>query len=404
MSEKMVKYVHRVCPCSPGDVEGIQSWLEDMAGDGLFLVEDGVFCGVFSFERKSPRKVRYRLDVAQKRKPGFLDSGDELTDEERELYRSMGWEYLLRYGDFRVYRSTERNAPELNTESETHAITIGLLKKKHRSSFVCSIAYAVVFLLFSNGVLRYPYREAATIGLLFTVCVYGVILLAWIECLVRLFRFRRYEKRLLDGDALDRRVEWRKTALRSYFVRALPFLLSLGVISGLLSALSHAGTEVSHEEYTGKVAFATVADAFPGGTVTCDNLFLDYGTANAWSTAIADNYEWNESSYVTTADGERYYCILRLEYHETAAEWIARGLEQNYYDYDANRYRGKDFEDFEVPDLGVDSVRAYYSYGIFYVLMREDNRVVHAVVNFNGDAQQNEWILWAQAMAEKFKA
>ena len=174
MSEKMVKYVHRVCPCSPGDVEGIQSWLEDMAGDGLFLVEDGVFCGVFSFERKSPRKVKYRLDVAQKRKPGFLDSGDELTDEEMELYRSMGWEYLLRYGDFRVYRSTERNAPELNTESETHAITIGLLKKKHRSSFVCSIAYAVVFLLFSNGVLRYPYREAATIGLLFTVCVYGV--------------------------------------------------------------------------------------------------------------------------------------------------------------------------------------------------------------------------------------
>ena len=63
----------------------------------------------------------------------------------------------------------------------------------------------------------------------------------------------------------------------------------------------------------------------------------------------------------------------------------------------------QDFEDFEVSDLGVDSVRAYYSYGIFYVLMREDNRVVHAVVNFNGEAQRNEWILWARAMAEKLK-
>ena len=403
MSEKMVKYVHRICPCSPCDVEGIQSWLEDMAAEGLFLAEDGVFCGVFSFERKSPRKVKYRLDVAQKRKPRFLDSGDELTDEELELYRSMGWEYLLRYGDFRVYRSTDRNAPELNTESETHAITIGLLKKKHRGALWNSVLTAMIFLLFSNGVLRYPYREAAAIGLLFTAGVYGVIVLAWIECLVRLFRFRRYEKRLLEGDALNRRVEWRKTALCSYCARALPFLLSFGVIFGLLSALSHAGTEVSHEEYTGEINFATVADVFPGGVVTRDNVFLDYGTVNAWSTAIADNYEWNESSYVTTADGEQYYCILRLEYHETAAEWIARGLEQNYYDYDANRYHGKDFEDFEVPDLGVDSVRAYYSYGIFYVLMREDNRVVHAVVNFNGDAQQNGWILWARAMAEKLK-
>ena len=173
MSEKMVKYVHRLCPCSSCDVEGIQSWLEDLASEGLFLAEDGVFCGVFSFERRSPQKVSYRLDVAQKRKPKFLDSGDELTDEELELYRSMRWEYLLRYGDFRVYRSMERDVPELNTESEIHAMTIGLLKQKHRSSFVYAVVYAAMCLLFSNSVLRYPYRETASIGLVFTFCIYA---------------------------------------------------------------------------------------------------------------------------------------------------------------------------------------------------------------------------------------
>ena len=90
MSEMTIKYVHRLCPCDSCDVEGIQSWLEDLAAEGLFLAEDGVFCGVFSFERKSPRRVTYRLDVAQKRKPRFLDSGDELTDVELETYRLMG--------------------------------------------------------------------------------------------------------------------------------------------------------------------------------------------------------------------------------------------------------------------------------------------------------------------------
>lgn len=403
MREKTIRYVHRLCPCDPCDVEGIQSWLEDLAAKGLFLIEDGVFCGVFSFERRLPGKVKYRLDVAQKRKPRFLDSGDELTDEELEIYRSMGWEYLLRYGDFRVYRSVEQDAPELNTESETHAITIRLLKQKHRSTFVFSALYAIAFLFLPNGVLRYPYRESAAIGLLFTFCTYGVILVVWIDLLLRLFRFRGYEKRLLAGDTLNHRKEWKKTAPGSYFVRALPILLFFGVVIGLLSALSHADNEVPHDEYSGRINFATVADVFPGGTITSDNVFLDYGTVNTWSTAISDNYEWNESCYVTTEAGEQYFCILRLEYHEAASEWLARGLENDYYSYDASRYRGKRFQDLTAPDLGVDSVRVYNSYGSLYVLMREGSRVVHAVVTIDGPSEANEWHLWAQAMAEKLR-
>lgn len=403
MSEETKKHVHRLCPCDSCDVEGIQSWLEDMAAEGLFLIEDGEFCGVFSFERKSPRKVTYRLDVAQKRKPRFFDSGNELTDEELDLYRSMGWEYLLQYGDFRVYRSEDREAPELNTESETHAITIGLLKQKHRSSLISSAMYALTILLLSNGVLRYPFRESATIGLMFTSCIYGVLLFVWIRCLLRLFRFRRYEKRLLAGDTLNHRVEWKKKATVSYCVRSLPVLLSVGVAVSLLSALSHGGSEIPHEEYSGEIPFAAVADVFPNSTITNDNDFLDYGTINTWSTAIADNYEWNESCYVTTAEGEEFFCILRLEYHEVSAEWIARGLERDYYTYDANRYHGKRFEDLPAPELDVDSIRVYNSYGSFYVLMREGNHVVHAVVLFDNETNQNQWQLWAQAMADKFK-
>lgn len=403
MSEKMIRYVNRICPCDPCDVEGIQSWLEDMAARGLFLVEDGVFCGIFSFERKSPRKVAYRLDVAQKRKPKFLDSGDELTDEELELYRSMGWEYLLRYGDFRVYRSMERGAPELNTEGETHAITIGLLKQKHRSSFLHSLLMALFWVFFAHSALRYGFRIAASIGMIFFLCVHGVILDAWLTNLLRLFRFRRYEKRLRDGDSLNHRIEWKKRAPINYFERALPFLLSIGVAYGLCSALVHETTEIPNAEYPGEPPFATVADVFPGGSISEDSVFLDYGTFKTGETAISRNVEWNESCNVTTADGENYFCILRLTYHETVSEWIARGLERDYYIYDATRYRGKRFEDLEAPDLGVDSIRVYNNYGTLCVLMREGNRVVHAVVTMDNRTNANQWHLWAQAMAEKLK-
>ena len=114
--------------------------------------------------------------------------------------------------------------------------------------------------------------------------------------------------------------------------------------------------------------------------------------------------EWNESCDVTTADGEHYFCILRLNYHETVSEWIARGLEEDYYVYDATRYRGKRFEDLTAPDLGVDSIRVYNNYGTLCVLMREGTRVVHAVVTLDNKTDANQWHLWAQAMAEMLKS
>ncbi len=402
MSETTTKFVYRICPCDSCDVEGIQSWLEDKAAEGLFLAEDGVFCGVFSFERRSPRKVRYRLDVAQKRKPRFLDSGDELTDEELELYEAMGWEYLLRYGDFRVYRSRESDAPELNTESETHAITIGLLKKKHRGSFIYAVLMALFWVFFAHSALRYGFRIAASVGVMFLLCVHGSILDAWLTNLLRLIRYRWYEKRLLSGDSLNRRVEWKRTAPLSYATRALPFLLALGVAIGLLSALTCATTEIPNAEYPGDPPFATVSDVFPGSTVTDDNVWLDYGTYKTVETAVSQSIEWNESCNVTTADGETYFCILRLTYYETKAEWIARGLERDYYVYDSTRYRSEWFEELDAPDLGVDSIRVYYNaHGILNVLMREGNRVVHAAVTINRQSEANQWILWAQAMARQ---
>jgi len=403
MSEKAVKRVHRLCPCNRCDVEGIQSWLEDMAADGLFLTEDGEFCGIFTFERRSPRKVTYRLDVAQKRKPRFLDSGDELTEEELEIYRSMGWEYLLRYGDFRIYRSVDGDAPELNTEGETHAITISLLKKKHRSSFLNAILSVLFWLLCSHGFLRYGFRMAVEVGVVFTLCIYGFMLWAVIAPIASVFRFRRYEKRLLEGDGLNHRSEWRKAAPVSIGMRVLPILLCIGIAAGLLSALVRSEAEIPHAEYPGEPPFATVEDVFPDAAVTKNDNW-DYGDYKIGETAIAKSVEWNESCDVTATSGETYFCILRLAYYETASEWIARGLERNCYIYDATRYRGKRFESFDAPDLGVDSVRVYSSYGTLCVLMREGDRVVYAVVSIsNRSNNQNQWHLWAEAMAEKLK-
>lgn len=403
MSGKKEKRVYKLCPCDRGDVEGIQSWLEDMALEGLLLEEDGQFCGVFTFRRSLPKRVTYRLDVAQKRKSSLFDSGAELSDEELEIYRSMGWEYLVQYGDFRIYRAEDQKAPELNTEPQTHAFTISLLKKNYRGSFVTSCLTALFWLLYSQGGLGCGFRLAVALGLFFAIGLYGILLRGVIVPLLHAFRFRRYEKRLLSGDTLTHRVEWRKTAAFHIVMRVLPMVLGIGLVFGLLSGFVNASKEYPNKDYPGDPPFATVADVFPGGTVTNDNVWLDYGTYLTGQNSISRSVEWNESCDVVTAAGEKYFCAFRISYHETVTEWIAKGLEEDYYDYDSTRYHGKRFQDLEAPDLGVDSVRVYTSYGTLNVLMRQGNRVVHGVIVLDDDSGQNQWLLWARAMAEQLK-
>ncbi len=405
MSEKKSNYVYRLCPCNPSDVETMQSWLEDMAAEGLFLIKEGIFCNIlFTFERRLPQKVTYRFDVAQKRKSRFMDGGDQLTSEELELYQSMGWEYLLQMGDFRIYRTAVRDAPELNTESEIHAMTIEFLKKKHRSSFFWAIVSAFLWLFVVNGALGRGFLVAATVGLLCTVCLYGILLSMVAAPLFRMIRFRRYEKRLLAGDSLNHPVKWKKKRFGRYGALLLSLLLWGGVGVGLLDAHLQAAEAYPIENYSGEPPFATIADIFPDAEkIERYNMLDYYGTYETTENPVSNYTKWKDSCYVTTADGERYFCILIVDYYDTVSDWFARGVETDWYLYDSTRHGGKNFEKLDAPGLDVDSIRTYNNYGSFTVLMREGNQVVHAVVLLDDGANQNQWQLWAEAMAGKMK-
>ena len=71
----------RICPCNSYDIEGIQSWLEDLSMDGLRLEKDGYFGGVFTFLRTTPKKVIYRLVPVKKENSTLFDENDPDSDE-----------------------------------------------------------------------------------------------------------------------------------------------------------------------------------------------------------------------------------------------------------------------------------------------------------------------------------
>ena len=101
--EKKIHRSHRLCPCNPMDIEGIQTWLEDMAQDGLILEKESVFFGFWSFEKSTPQKVLYRLEVVQGK---FLEDTDTPQLDMLETAEAMGWEYVTKYAEFnRFYKN-----------------------------------------------------------------------------------------------------------------------------------------------------------------------------------------------------------------------------------------------------------------------------------------------------------
>ena len=56
------KRVNRFPPCPLYDVEGMESWLEDLAKQGLILTKTGLFCGFAEFEKLENNYYLLRLN------------------------------------------------------------------------------------------------------------------------------------------------------------------------------------------------------------------------------------------------------------------------------------------------------------------------------------------------------
>lgn len=387
MSEK---YVHRTCPCCKWDVEGIQTWLEDMAAKGLHLEPDGGLFGVFSFLQGEPKKVRYRLTPV-KEKRGFFADNDIPDQEEQEFSESCGWEYVLRYGFFYIYRAMDPEARPLHTDPRVHALAMKALGRQQASALLSQVIFWAIWLGLRGSSALSVFRAAAVIGPMFVLSMAGLLAWAVGSMVVFLLKVGLLRKRLLGGDLLEEKKEWKKNALKVRLSRLIPWALAalLLVGAGRSWKLSYERTPV---EYYPHPTFPTVSTLFPGEEPKRLNMG-DYNTYVQYGNLLATNTEWNESATVGDT-----HCILRIQFHSTCWGWLAKGLADDYYRYERFRYNGKRFEELEAPETELDSVRVYSSYGITHVLIQHGRIVIDAVVSISDGDQNNNWQLWLEAM------
>lgn len=396
--EKKERYVYRLCPCFSHDIEGIQTWLEDLAMEGLFLEPYGRTLTVFTFRRGAPRKALYRLEVWENR--GSVSAADGPDTEMRETFAQLGWEFLVNFGSFHIYRSFDPYARELNTDPAVQAMTLTKLKKSQRGTALWTVLNTLVLLFLNTSPGLYLWRLAVTAGPVLPLSVIGIFIWAFASSLLTTVRLHRYQKRLRGGESLTQRREWKPTAHLARCARLLPGLLILLAIISLCVFGAKASKGQPVEEYLEPLPFVTLEELFPNGEFDRNGALGDYNTFISYDTALSRNYEWNEFSYVTQAEG-KFYCLVRLEFHDTAAPWLAELTARDHYRYEQRRYSGKRFEEEAAPETEFDTLYIFRSYGILHIVLQEGSVAAHATVHMEDPNDNPCWELWLRAMEKK---
>lgn len=191
-TEEVQKVKHKYCtaPCPDYDIVGTEQWLEEMAEKGWLLEKDGQWLGWFDFAVCEKKKVRYRIQVTERR--------DEPDDEAVELAEKYGWDYVTRRGDFYIWRSEDENARELNTDSELQAMMVNLLRKRQRSEVIeVILSVLFYFLVAFRGMILLPMIRFGTWFVLLALFGFGW---EFVHSVKKVRNLGRIRKQLLLGD------------------------------------------------------------------------------------------------------------------------------------------------------------------------------------------------------------
>lgn len=370
----MTKSVYIPAPCGAYDIEVTQLWLEEMAGRGLMLTHDGFFAGIGIFSKGKSTHMRYRLDVRHEKKGLFDDGSDRPDDELTETYKSLGWEYVASRGGFRIFRTADPDARELNTDRAVQAEAVNTLRK---NAVLNAILWVIWLILCPVRIIfEKPVINAVEFGPFITIVSVAVFCVAAAHLAARTFTLARFWKKLVAPvpatDEAPRKVKpWRRTVLNA----CTAALIAVWIIS-LLSAWSRNVTgndgSVPLESFSGSVPFATIGTLSKGeySILPMDFTNTVRITKNAF---CAEAIEWNESALIKREDSTTFDAGLHVQYFELLSPWLAR---------EAARELEADYRDNEVyplPALDADHAAAYTDHTFLHLIIQRGCKVMHVL-------------------------
>ena len=396
------KIYYRLIPCPSYDVEGMESWLEDMAEQGLFLTGDGFFCGFGFFHKEEPKKAKYRLQVSEL-DAGVLSDNDEPEKEQQEISEALGWQFVARRGEFFIYRSMEENVRELNTDPEVQALSMKMVQKRQYNSLFNCLLWLIVYpLLKKNGAVIAPMLYMKTWFYFFSILL---VLWFFLGSVRKLVHYTKIRRKLKNGEQLNREKNWKKWAwlYPTKIVLLIVLCCTWGcIVLGNIHRTVLFEDEIPLEEYTKNPPFATMADMAPGKPYEIEDMGY-VNTVTEWSDFLAPvNFIWEEYATVQVTEDREISGLWDINYHELRWEWMAKLLAKDYMRMDQER----DFEFLYEMDLGIDYAVAYMDdIHMEKVILRQGNKVLQGTFHeyFGEEKEHLSLEEWAKIMADSIK-
>ena len=292
--------ISRILPYHPWEIDAIEGWLDDMAGQGLIFTHYSG--GYYYFREDEPQSLRHRFDVHEH----IADH-----DSRHEEYRDFGWEHIC-YVDARtdIYRAVREDAVELNTDEETLRAVMEKSQRRLRNTLIFGELLGVVtLLLLVVSVCRFGFFRPFLTKSLWDLLPIPLWLFLVIFGDIRLWRSYREMKRrsLLERTyhTREREAERRRELRTDTIVRLLllPILL-LPIFADdydLRERMEIADT--GYEHYS-------IQEILP------QDVSLDDSIAICYSHALSDEYTF----YQVLPFGKRYW----VKVYETRSAWLAR--------------------------------------------------------------------------------
>lgn len=302
-------------------------------------------------------------------------------------------------GQLHIYRTTDPQARELNTDSQVQALVIEEVRKRERRAATSSFVSPIIMLTISTkGSLL---LTMLTIGT--KLSLFGIILLIWsfINSIMGAIHMRMLRKRLIKYGTLNHNKLWNGRNRLYYISKVLLPVLAIiwvGMFLNLKSYYDNGIGRIRTYSYEGQVPFVTMRDFLPGGTI------FDYNDSDSYVRQKQDwlapvIIEWKERATIASPDGNKVSGIWMVDYYETAAPWLAHQVARESFIKDK---LGGGIDKNELLELDADYAVLYSSFGITTLIIQRDCVAVKARF-FNFSEQTLPTESWVRILADSIK-
>lgn len=352
---KREKRIIRLLPCPNYDIEGLQTYFEAMASEGLHVKKDGIFAGFASFEQGEARSVRYRMDMEERRGGILSDNGSRPDSDKIALCSELGWEYVDSWNGTHIYRCEDNAVQELNTDAEVRSIALKKIVKDQLANVAVLCFWLLVYPVLRLSGLILPTMFA--IGSDFVLLLAALVLLDIAFEIKKLIMLHKIKRRLNNGESIANTV---RRSGAAYIVPRVIF--ALGAITAVCMFLirwsddATGKNDIPLSEYKAKLPFATIADIVEGEYHN-ENL-LGSDKVRRYSDLLADDIiTYRETASVKLSDGTEFSGGLMVDYYSTVNEGLARSTAKELARAASLK---KNYEVIPLDDMGADYQIAYY--------------------------------------------